>query len=397
MVRYETAERIAAKSAEEARRKLEVAGLDDPDRARTLVAIRTREVDGFRQELNTYDFSLSDAEVNRELVDEIEGQIADANDRRYYLSVQLQRIERGLAAETIVDLGEIEGVYKQARVYFGDQVRKDFGDLIAFNRAISEERSVYLKEERAEASEEIAALEPKLKRLNEQRAAALAQLRDADTFSKYKQIALRLVEKEASLTSLRNQLEAVEGLSEISKDLVALRRKEDDDIQRLRDAIAHASPRYEAIKQNVNDIVRRVIQREALLYTKVNDEGNPDFFLQIVDADGKPTSAAEGHTYGRLLCIAFDLAVQLAYLDSPYPHFVYHDGVLETFEDRKKLNLIEVMRDCANQGVQHIISVIDSELPTEPDGRRFAFDPEEVVLRLHDEGDEGRLFRMAPW
>jgi uncharacterized protein YydD (DUF2326 family) len=37
----------------------------------------------------------------------------------------------------------------------------------------------------------------------------------------------------------------------------------------------------------------------------------------------------------------------------------YHDGVLETLDDRKKLNLIDVIRDYAGHGVQHVVTAID--------------------------------------
>lgn len=50
------------------------------------------------------------------------------------------------------------------------------------------------------------------------------------------------------------------------------------------------------------------------------------------------------------------------------------------------------MRACGNKGIQQIITVIDSELPT-PD----FFDDSEVVLRLHDDGDLGRLFKIPEW
>jgi len=44
-----------------------------------------------------------------------------------------------------------------------------------------------------------------------------------------------------------------------------------------------------------------------------------------------------------------------------------------------------------------VITLIDSDLP--PFGERGSqiFDPHEVVLLLHDEGEKGRLFKMNTW
>lgn len=104
-----------------------------------------------------------------------------------------------------------------------------------------------------------------------------------------------------------------------------------------------------------------------------------------------------GHTYRKLLCIAFDLAVLRAHIEDRFPHFVYHDGVFESLDDRKKINLLNVIREYADLGVQSVITLIDSDMPPRVEAEVPAFAPDEIVLNLHDEGDEGRLFRMQVW
>ncbi len=108
------------------------------------------------------------------------------------------------------------------------------------------------------------------------------------------------------------------------------------------------------------------------------------------------TSAQRGHTYQKLLCIAFDLALLRTHVDAGFPNFAYHDGVFESLDKRKKTNLVEVLRENVEAGLQQIITLIDTDLPPSVDGAPV-FDESEIVLRLHDEGEEGRLFRMASW
>jgi uncharacterized protein YydD (DUF2326 family) len=50
------------------------------------------------------------------------------------------------------------------------------------------------------------------------------------------------------------------------------------------------------------------------------------------------------------------------------------------------------MRKCADRGVQQVVTVIDSDLPS-PD----FFDADEIMLHLHDAGDDGRLFKIPEW
>jgi uncharacterized protein YydD (DUF2326 family) len=88
-----------------------------------------------------------------------------------------------------------------------------------------------------------------------------------------------------------------------------------------------------------------------------------------------------------------------AHLDDRFPRFVYHDGVFESLDDRKKENLLEVIRRYADLGIQPVITLIDSDLPARGDGDDdgLVFDESEIVLTLHDENEQGRLFRMRSW
>jgi uncharacterized protein YydD (DUF2326 family) len=80
-----------------------------------------------------------------------------------------------------------------------------------------------------------------------------------------------------------------------------------------------------------------------------------------------------------------------------HPRFVYHDGVFESLDNRKKKNLLVVIRRYADLGLQPIITLIDSDLPVCQENEPPVFSPTEIVAALHDEGDHGRLFRMGEW
>ena len=124
--------------------------------------------------------------------------------------------------------------------------------------------------------------------------------------------------------------------------------------------------------------------------------GNLEFKAEILDESGNATSADHGHTYRKLLCIAFDLAVLRAHLDEKFPRFVYHDGVFESLDDRKKENLLSVIRRYAEFGLQPIITLIDSDLPTRTDSVPVFID-NEIILTLNDENEQGRLFKTRTW
>lgn len=98
-----------------------------------------------------------------------------------------------------------------------------------------------------------------------------------------------------------------------------------------------------------------MINRKALLSVSPNQAGHIEFKAEILDGIDS-TSADLGHTYRKLLCVAFDMAVLRAHVDDRFPRFVYHDGVFESLDDRKKENLLGVIRRYAELGLQPIIT-----------------------------------------
>lgn len=120
---------------------------------------------------------------------------------------------------------------------------------------------------------------------------------------------------------------------------------------------------FSQIRLHFSEIVDDVINRKALLSVSPNGEGHLQFKAEILDESGNSTSADMGHTYRKLLCIAFDLSVLRAHLGEKFPHFAFHDGVFESLDNRKKENLLAVIRQYADMGIQCIITLIDSDLP----------------------------------
>jgi len=179
----------------------------------------------------------------------------------------------------------------------------------------------------------------------------------------------------------------------IIEELAHLQTQIEDDVEKQN---ADTESLFSTIRLFFSEIVEEVINRKALLSVSTNQSGHIYFKAEILDESGNATSADHGHTYRKLLCVAFDLAILRAHLDTRFPRFAFHDGVFESLDDRKKENLLQVMREYMELGLQLVITTIDSDLPLRPDGTPV-FDQNEVVLTLHDENQEGRLFRIDSW
>jgi uncharacterized protein YydD (DUF2326 family) len=210
-----------------------------------------------------------------------------------------------------------------------------------------------------------------------------------------------MVTLRADITSLERQRGFLHRLQELRADIRtlteergALQMQIEADVEQQN---SDKTSLFSTIRLFFNEIVEEVIDRKALLSVSPNQLGHLEFKAEILDKSGNATSADRGHTYRELLCIAFDMAVLRAHLNDKFPRFVYHDGVFESLDDRKKENLLAVIRRYAGLGIQHIITLIDSDLPARNGNDGPMFDESEIVLLLHDENERGRLFKMRSW
>jgi uncharacterized protein YydD (DUF2326 family) len=376
--------------------------IEDISKIEGILLLKQQESDKKQKLLDAFDFRAQDKNRTKQLVDEIDERIALLNAERYSLNQRKKKILSSLEEDQILfNPDEAERLFKEAGVLFKDQIKKDFVQLISFNKAITDERRGYLQEERAEVEAELKRVNAELNTLGKRRSESLSFLSVTDVFSKYKQVADEMVSLRADITSLERQRGFLRRLQELRTEIRALTESRDQLQSQIEADVEQQNSDKESLFSTIrlffNEIVEEVISRKALLSASPNKEGHLEFRAEILDESGNTTSADLGHTYRKLLCIAFDMALLRAHLDDKFPRFVYHDGVFESLDDRKKEKLLMVIRQYADLGLQPTITLIDSDLPPRGDDGAPVFDQNEIVLTLHDESDEGRLFKMRAW
>lgn len=400
---YKREEQLAEKQATEQTIKKELGGsIEDISKIEGLLLLKQKEAEKKQKLLDAFDFRTPDKERTRQLVDDINERIALLNAERYSLNQNKKKILASLEDDQFLfDPDEAQRLFQEVGVFFKGQIKKDFEQLIAFNRAITDERRGYLQEELVEIDSEIKQINKELNELGKRRSDMLSFLSGTDIFGKYKQVSSEMVTLRADIASLERQRGFLHRLQELRTDIRELTKEcghlqsqiEEDVEQQNSDQ----DSLFSAIRLFFSEIVEEVIDRKALLSVSPNQIGHLEFKAEILDESGNATSADLGHTYRKLLCIAFDLAVLRAHLGDKFPRFVYHDGVFESLDDRKKENLLAIIRRYADLGLQPIITLIDSDLPARTGEAEPVFAAEEIVVRLHDEGDNGKLFKMKTW
>lgn len=400
---YEKEKQLKEKEATAQAINNELGGsIQDISKIEGILLLKQQDAEKKQKLLDVFDFRAQDKDHTKYLVDEIDGRIAGLNAERYSLNQNKKKILASLEEDQILfNPDEAQRLFGDAGILFAGQIKKDFQQLIAFNRAITDERRGYLQEERSEVDAELKRVNTELNALGKRRSDTLSFLSDTDVFNKYKRVSDEMVTLRADITSLGRQRGFLHRLQELRSDIRALSEErghlqtqiEADVEQRNTDKTSL----FSSIRLFFSEVVEEVIDRKALLSVSPNQLGHLEFKAEILDESGNVTSADLGHTYRKLLCVAFDMAVLRAHLHEQFPRFVYHDGVFESLDDRKKENLLKVIRRYADLGIQSIITLIDSDLPTRDRKDGPVFDESEIVLRLHDENEKGRLFKMLAW
>lgn len=376
--------------------------IEDISKIEGLLLLKQKEAEKKQKLLDAFDFRAQDKDRTKQVVDDVDERIAALNAERYSLNQNKKKILASLEEDQILfNPDEAQRLFEEAGVLFKGQIKKDFQQLIAFNKAITDERRGYLQEERTEVEAELKRINAELNALGKKRSDMLSFLSGTDVFTKYKQVSDDMVTLRADITSLERQRGFLHRLQELRTDIRALTEERghlqtqiEVDVERQN---SDKSSLFSVIRLFFSEIVEEVINRKALLSVSPNKEGHLEFKAEILDESGNATSADLGHTYRKLLCIAFDMAILRAHIEDKFPRFVYHDGVFESLDDRKKENLLTVIRRYADLGLQPTITLIDSDLPVRTEKDEPVFSRDEIVVSLHDENEQGRLFKMKAW
>lgn len=374
----------------------------DPSVLDALIAVKRRDVESRTQTLESFNFEDEDRRVTKDVVETIEFEAARLNEEKYHLSQLFQRLQDSLKQETIVfSPRQAEKLFQEAGVVLGDQLKRNYEQLIAFNRAITQERRDALQSQIVECRDRLSAIEPELRRLNSERAKSLEFLRESESLVKYKELGRELAQLQSDLNVLEIKRRSVARLAELRREQRRLSEEYGHLQTSVEQQIEEISKNEESLFGNLRryftEIIYDVLGQNAILAIKINSQGGLEFVAEFVGESGTATSEDRGTSYKKLLCIAFDLAMLRSYVDVPFARFVYHDGALEQLEPRKRQKLLEVFREYAAYGLQPVISVLDSDLPEALDSSATSVSSKEVVLTLHDQGDEGRLFKMPAW
>lgn len=369
--------------------------VEERDKIVGLIDIKTQEKQKTEAEIDKFNFYAKDASVTKELIDSIDAELQSLNAERYRLGFEIKKINDSLSQpRTVVHLEKLKELYEDVSLFFPESLSKQFEELEQFTDSISSERRKYLAENLKAFNEEFDSINTMIKRKELERSEKISMLTEADVYDKFKVCQKELASVEAEVKLLQEKLRLIDNSSSIKVEIETLKDQRSKYVAQIREAIdkrAHAE-----INRIFNQIITDVVGTNAIISIKQNAEGNVEFEADYQTTAQVTTSEADGTSYKKLLCVAFDLALLIYYSSRSFYKFVYHDGVLEGLDNRIKVRLLnEVQKICTDHGLQYILTLIDSDIPVPSEGIPMAFSDDSVCLRLHDRDDSGKLFEIS--
>lgn len=350
-----------------------------------------------KSDLEKYNYDKIDKSITDELVKNILNEISRLNTIRYNLEYDIQNIRQNIDKEiNTMDISEIEMLYKEAKVYFGKDIIKDYKDLIKFNEQISKERIKSLNNILEEKEKRLVRIEEELKKKNEEQKNAIKILENNNMILKILSHNDELKKYELEEAKISRELE-------IMQKNIDLKEREEQiitDINKCANEIrknfnSNTNILSENIKKLFSEYTNKVLydlRGGILLYPNLN--GYPDFKINLYSVkSGKVTAENDGNSYNKHIKCCLDLSIVTGYIqsDEKFFKFLFHDASIEALDLRLKKSYLELVKDlCSKYKIQYITTAIYDEIS---DKEIYDFIEQDIILKLDDSEDySGTLF-----
>lgn len=259
-----------------------------------------------------------------------------AEEMQNNIKYEINKIENSLAVGVdLIDVNDINELYKEVKIFFPNTLLKEYEKVVNFNKEITSERNQYLLENLTTLEQELIKVEKQLKILENKKSVIFTDITEKTTYDKFKKYQKELAKTEADIMMLKNKLTKINEMSSIREKINDLDAKIKLKVEELKKEVS--TQKHKDIRKHFNEFTMEVLNTPAILSVKFNKSNNIEFEAEYQNQE-EPiiTDSALGNTYKKILCAAFDTALLQFYSRNSFYKFVYHDGVLDSLDIRKK-------------------------------------------------------------
>ncbi|MCZ8236811.1 MAG: DUF2326 domain-containing protein [Leptospiraceae bacterium] len=364
----------------------------DPGEIDSLVGqkqFKEQEYNELKNEVENFNFYNQDKEIIDKLVGDLENKISALNSQLYNLEYDINKLSQSIKNGFSFDTQKVKSLFEEFNIIFPNQIIKSYEQLVDFNKKITKERNEQIRESLNEKKIEVEIVTKKLIALNEEREKFRDILNDTTIIKKYKEYQRKMVKLEADLLLIQTKLDGIRKIEDKETEIKNTKGRElENTIGQLKNIITHtpANDRYSLIRKVFSEISRKITHSPAYISMVLNKNDNIEFECKYEDS-----AKDEGNTYYKLLCIAFDLAIQSVYSSESFFRFIFHDDAFSNLANTRRLDLLKTVREYSKKhNIQYIFSIIKDDIPA-----GFDFEEDETILELNDKDESGKLFYLS--
>jgi len=294
---------------------------------------------------------------------------------RYEVNVREEKIE--------IPIKDIEKIYAEAGILFGDTVKKNLDEVVVFHEMIISNRKEYLSNEVQRLRREISSLEVQIETLSNKRSEMMKVLDAHGALEEYTLMQERYVIAKQKYEDAKKRLESVEYIED-SKSKIKIENQELL-IKSRQDYSERIEFREKAISLFKEDT--EFLYPEAGTLTIDLKETGYSFGIDI------KSSKSQGVSYMKVFCYDLLLA-ELGSLKETFPDFLVHDStIFDGVDERQIARALKLAKLKSEQiGFQYICMMNSDMIPLNEfdDEFKSAFN-DSIILRLDDETETGGL------
>ena len=312
---------------------------------------------------NNFDFYLSEKNISVELVNNLETEVSELNQRRNSLNREIDYINKSLKEEIAISEEDIDGLFKEMELLFPTDLKENYSSVINFNKQIMEERVIVFKENKIEFLSEIENIEKELITLNEKRIDMLSVLKNTDTMNKFKGLEKEVINFQTKIELHKERL-TIFNTIESKKD--ELQKKEDELVLVIKENKTIITSQFILdLKENLIKYGKMIFNKRLAFSIGFNTADNIDFSLKVESTDGFDNALDEGHTIKKLLCFIFAVSLSESYNDKNFFKFVAFDSPFDGDKNTYQDGVYNVLKELKSKNIQTIITSVSDVINNE--------------------------------
>lgn len=297
-----------------------------------------------------------------------------------------------LAMQEVQDanVADVSAMYEQVGLFFPDQVKHRFDEVVQFHRKLAENRHKQLADERHRAELRIHHRRQSIQSFQKSLSEKLALLRSGIALDRLSRLQSELNALEAEMADLNQQIPR---LRDVVEDQRRLKREIDEQVDLIGDDVRDRDDVRKFAVQAFADISRQLYDEPGnLVLGRSKGVGGLEIDTDII---GKKSG---GKSHMQIFCFDWVL-VEAAKRQDKFPGFLVHDSHIFDGVDGRQIGLALKIAEqkCRELGVQYIVAMNSDDLEKvrkeEEVSGEAIFDPTDYIMPVRLRDDEtGGLF-----